>query len=137
MASELLSFGAISKFYRVLAPGIKQSIASEYGVDDKFFASWLHALSHVRNICAHHKRLWNRRFGIRPKFPSRSRAWPHQLKSNERLYCILVILQHMLKAVSPRCQWRTRLFTLFDQHPSIPLASMQIPDDWRSKAIWR
>lgn len=28
-------------------------------------------------------------------------------------------------------------FELFDQHPSVPLGPMQVPPDWRTRAIWR
>lgn len=137
MASELLSFGTVSMLYGALTPSIKRKIASEYGVPDIHFASWLHALSYVRNVCAHHKRLWNRQLRIRPQLPSRSLAWPHAVSDNGSLYCIMVVLQHMLKVVSPRCQWRTRIFELFDMHPSVPLDAMKFPSDWRSKALWR
>lgn len=137
MASELLSFGTVSKLYLALDPQIKQRIAAEYGVGDVFFASWLHTLSYVRNVCAHHKRLWNRQLAIKPRLPSRCIAWPHQIPDNGRLYCVLVISQHMLKSLAPRCQWRERLFALLDAHSQLPLDAMQIPDDWRTRAIWR
>nr|WP_245153128.1 Abi family protein [Xanthomonas oryzae] len=42
--------------------------------------SWLHALTSIRNICAHHSRLWNRELGIRPELPAAPDfAWPHHL----------------------------------------------------------
>lgn len=137
MATELLSFGTISILYKSLAPAIKNRISAEFGVSDRYAASWLHALSYIRNVCAHHKRLWNRELAIKPQLPTRSLAWPHAVQSNERLYCILVLLQHMLKVVSPRCHWRDRLFKLFDEHPDVSLAPMQVPPDWRVRAIWR
>lgn len=137
MATELLSFGTVSRLYKVLAPDLKQRIASAYGVDEQFLASWLHALTYLRNVCAHHKRLWNRQFAIKPRFPSRSLAWPHQVPDNGRLYGMLVVLQHMLNVVSPRCHWKPRLFSLFDAHPAIPLPDMRIPADWRIRITWR
>ncbi len=137
MATELLSFGAISMLYKSMAPAIKSRISAEFGVSDRHVASWLHALSYIRNVCAHHKRLWNRELGIKPQLPTRSLAWPHVVQSNERLYCLLVVLQHMLKVVSSHCRWRDRLFTLFDEHPGVPLAPMQVLSDWRTRAIWR
>lgn len=137
MATELLSFGAVSKLYKHMGPKLRAEIALTYGVNEMFLASWIHVLSHVRNICAHHKRLWNREFGIRPKLPTRSVNWPHVVPDNGRLYAVLVILQHMLRVVSPRGQWSRRLFLLFDQHPAIPLAAMGAPLDWRTRVLWR
>src|SRR5690606_17605266 len=69
-----------------------------------FLRSWLHALTYLRNVCAHHKRLWNRQFAIRPRFPSRSLAWPHQVPDNSRLYGMLVVLRHMLRAAVHEAQ---------------------------------
>lgn len=137
MATELLSFGTVSKLYSALAPALKQKVAAEYGVDEQFLRSWLHALTYSRNICAHHKCLWNRQFAIRPRFPSRSLAWPHQVPDNGRLYGMLVVLRHMLRVVSPGCQWRERLWKLLDAHPSLPMGAMMIPTDWRGRSLWR
>lgn len=138
MATELMSFGTVSLLYKTaLAPRIKKSIAADFGVPDLFLASWLHTLSYVRNVCAHHKRLWNRELAIKPKIPTRSRTWGYAVPSNARLYSVLVVLRHMLQVVSPRCHWRTRLFALFDEHPSVPLNAMHIPADWRAHPIWR
>lgn len=137
MATELLSFGTISLLYKALVPTIKSRIAAEFRVSDRHLASWLHTLSYIRNVCAHHKRLWNRELAIKPQLPSRSLSWPHDIPDNGRLYCILVVLRHMLVVVSPRCRWRNRLFDLFGDHSGIQLSAMGIPSDWRTRAIWR
>ncbi|MBK7143671.1 MAG: Abi family protein [Xanthomonadales bacterium] len=97
MATELLSFGTISQLYASLSPDIKRAIAGEYGVPDLHFASWLHTLSYTRNLCAHHKRLWSRQFAIRPKLPSRSRLWPHEIPDSGKVYAVLLIVRHMLQ----------------------------------------
>lgn len=137
MATELLSFGAVSKLYKALHPKVRQRIAGDFRVDSQFLASWLHVLSYVRNVCAHHKRLWNREFAVKPRFPSRSREWPHQVPDNGRLYAILAMLRHLLGIVSPNCQWRDRLFLLLDQHPAVSLDAMKFPANWRTLALWR
>jgi abortive infection bacteriophage resistance protein len=137
MATELLSFGTVSKLYGALAPRLRQGIAAEYGVDEQFLRSWLHALTYLRNVCAHHKRLWNRQIAIRPRFPSRSRTWPHQVTDNARLYGMLVVLRHMLRVVSPGCGWRERVWVLLDSHPAVPLDAMSIPTEWRTFELWR
>jgi len=137
MATELLSFGAVSKLYKALHPEIRQRIAGDFRVDSQFLVSWLHVLSYVRNVCAHHKRLWNRELAVKPRFPSRSRQWPHQVPDNGRLYAVLTVLRHMLGVVSPNCQWRDRLFLLLDQHPTVSLDAMRFPASWRTLALWR
>jgi len=136
MAMELASFGQVSRLYKASNPSIKRAIARPYNVLDMHFATWLHALNYVRNVCAHHRRLWNRELRVRPKLPSLSRSWPYQVPSNSRLYCVLVILRHLVKIISPNCMWRDRLFALFDGHPEVSLGAMQIPADWRASPLW-
>lgn len=141
MASELLSFGTVSLMYKHLAPALKKPIATPYGVPDWMFAGWIHALSYVRNVCAHHKRFWNRELGIRPSLPTRSGgpalAWAVGVPDTGRVYCILAILRHMLLVVSPQCHWKDRLFELLDSHPTVPQASMGFPANWKQQPLWQ
>ncbi len=137
MATELLSFGTISMLYRELRPSLKQRIAGDFLVDDHFLGSWLHSLSYIRNVCAHHKRLWNRQLAVRPSIPTRNRNWPHQIPDTSRVYSCIAILRHMLKVVAPNCQWRARLFALLDAHPNVSLVAMGFPPNWRALALWR
>jgi abortive infection bacteriophage resistance protein len=136
MAMELLSFGKTSQIYSDAIPEIKRTFALRFNVPDVFAVNWMHAICYVRNVCAHHKRLWNRTLAIRPRLPSKERYWPYKVDRNDGLYSILVIVRHCLTRLSPQCKWRERLFALFDAHPQVPLGAMQIPADWRTVAPW-
>lgn len=136
MASELLSFGVISRLYRASTPDIKKKIAHRFDIQDQQFASWLHAMSYARNLCAHHSRLWNRELAIKPSLPRNSKAWPYTVPTTDRLYCVLVILQHCLMRIAPRCSWKARLLGVFDAHPGVEIAAMGIPNDWRNMSPW-
>lgn len=136
MATELLSLGQLSRLYTACSPGIKRKFARRLNCTDPIVSSWLHSLSYVRNVCAHHSRLWNRELAIKPALPALSPAWPYRVRSNERLYCILVIVRHVLLRVSPRCNWHQRLFALFDEHPAIALDAMQVDPNWRTTQLW-
>jgi abortive infection bacteriophage resistance protein len=136
MASELLSFGMVSRLYGACSPLIKRKLAARYNIRDIQLASWFHALSYVRNVCAHHSRLWNRRLAVKPSIPNLSRAWLHNIPRNDSLYAILVIVRHCLLISNPSCMWKARLFQLFDSHPEISLDAMGIPADWRSVSPW-
>jgi abortive infection bacteriophage resistance protein len=136
MASELLSFGCISRLYQACHPDIKKRVAAKLGVHDSLLISWFRTLSYVRNVCAHHSRLWNRRLALKPILPNPSADWIYLVPGNDKLYCVLVLIRHCLMRVSPRCRWRERLFGLFDAHPGIDLIAMGIPPDWREAAPW-
>ena len=69
-ACEVMSFGQISSFYgQLVSARLRQVIADTYGLDERVLVSFLHHLNLVRNICAHHGRLWNRRFTISVQIP--------------------------------------------------------------------
>ncbi len=66
---EITSFGSLSKCYGNLKSTIKSKdlIAQEFNtVNHTFLPSWLQSMAQIRNICAHHGRLWNKKLPGRP-----------------------------------------------------------------------
>lgn len=62
MALELASFGQLSMLYKNLRNNEpRKKIADHFAIHENILCSWLECLSYVRNTCAHHMRLWNRR----------------------------------------------------------------------------
>ncbi|MEA3445732.1 MAG: Abi family protein [Bacteroidota bacterium] len=60
MLLEVTSFGSLSRMYSNLNPGTgKRDISRAFGLADTVFASWFHSIVYLRNVCAHHSRLWN------------------------------------------------------------------------------
>lgn len=58
------------------------------------FATWLRSLNYLRNVCAHHSRLWNRNIVDQPKLPSANELeWVKPFVDNEhmRARCFLSI----------------------------------------------
>lgn len=135
---EVMSLGILSKWYSSLQPKkTRRSIASVYGIDDSILQSWLRHLTMVRNICAHHSRLWNREFTVIPKLSkSRSVSIIDQfIPESRKIYNTLVILLYFMDIISPQHNWRTRLKELINKH-SIPVNQMGFPTDWTEKNIW-
>ncbi len=68
MCFELLTIGQLSHSYRGLREkSDKKLIADEFDLHPTVFTSWLHSLTYVRNICAHHSRLWNKDLSVEPE----------------------------------------------------------------------
>jgi len=138
IVSEVISFGLLSKLYSNLKPmPTRRRIAETYLIDDKVLASWLHHLTYIRNLCAHHSRLWNREFTNIPKQPKNK---PQILASefihnSRKLYNTLIILLHCMDIIDPKHQWRTKLKILLNK--DIPLSVMDFPLDWQSRNIWQ
>lgn len=138
MATEMMTFGNILTLFRGSPPKIRQSIAASLGVHDNVLDSWLLTLNTIRNICAHHSRLWNRQLGTKPKIPAKDERWHKPIEvSNERVFGVLTLLKYCLDRIAPQSKWQKRLEHLLSEFPAIPLASMGIPADWRKCPIWR
>lgn len=140
MAVEVMSFSTILKLFTGSHKKVKESVASTFGVTDVVFESWLLALSTVRNICAHHGRLWNREIGTKPKIPRLPRYpdWHVPIEiSNRRTFAILTICRYCLKRVAPQSSWFDRFEALLREFPTIPRENMGFPDNWRQSPIWQ
>jgi abortive infection bacteriophage resistance protein len=140
MAVEIMSFGSVFTMYKGCSSQIRQAVAIRFGEDDKVFETWLLTLNTIRNICAHHGRLWNRELGTKPRIPRKRKFpdWHTPVEvGNARMFGVLTICKWSLDRIAPQSQWVNRLRTLLIEYPDIPLISMGFPDNWQASAIWR
>lgn len=138
MAVEIMTFGSVLTFYRGCPPVIHRELATSFGVHDTVFNSWLLTLNTVRNICAHHARLWNREIGTKPKIPDKDPAWNTPIKvEGDRVFAVLTICKWCLDRIAPQSRWSERLRALLAEFPNIPPVSMGFPKDWDKCPIWR
>ncbi|QQT64475.1 Abi family protein [Sphingobacterium multivorum] len=102
MYFETLSFGKLIKLYTCLKnDNTKNSIATAFKLPSgKTLVKWLLFLNDVRNVCAHHSRLWNRKFTANKLiFPSRK---DHRIEgaipeaSNSNIYGAIIAIHHLL-----------------------------------------
>lgn len=142
---EELSFGTTRAVYEAVANSeVQSTIARSLGTQTPVLISWLRSHQRVRNICAHHGRLWNRGLGVYPKVPkSSSIRWLEDTTvftsdpwRRQRLYPVLVSLQTILYTISPRSSWSIRLRELLQAHPTVPLRPMGIPSTWFDDPFW-
>ena len=132
MVFETLSFGAVSRVFANLRDSEKSLIANNFKLPRGRLQSWLHAIAHLRNICAHHSRVWNRRFRITPSVDRRGPSIP----DSRRFYNHAVAVQTLLKRISDSAGWAESLRALFEAHPGIPLSPMGFPNGWTEQEIW-
>lgn len=137
---ELMSLGQASTWYDNLEHrSDRKTLADDYDMDEKYLRSFFHHLSTVRNLCAHHARLWNREFTFINKTPT---TRPQRLHgslnpaSPRRLYNTLAILAYLLNVISPEHHWKQRLIDLIDTH-RVHVSMMGFPENWRELPIWK
>lgn len=140
VACELMTCGTLLQMANAVPPGIVQSVAADFGFPDRQLLSWAKALFSLRNSCAHHARIWNRVFGLKPSIPKQNKNPSWHLTPGfapDRIGLLLTVCHVWLGQISHTSQWRDRLFALFDEYPSVPLHSMGLPSNWRSHPLWQ
>jgi abortive infection bacteriophage resistance protein len=141
VACEIWDFGTLSKLFAGMKPEDKNAIAKKYGVSNgKVFQSWLRSLNYLRNVCAHHSRLWNRNIVDRPQFPGlndveNGKPFLTDCHINQRVFFLLCISQHLLNIINPSSTWGQRLRTLLLEFPNLrhlelDLTSMGTLEGW-------
>lgn len=136
---EITSLGTMSILYSNLRGGrCKRQIAKYFGVADTIMVSWLHTITYVRNICAHHSRLWNKTFGITPMMPKRTSfpfvALPN--KGTQHVYFILCMILYLLNIVNPFNTFHSKVKSLLKEYPEIDVAAMGFPKQWQDEPLW-
>lgn len=140
MAVEVMTLGNVLTMFQHLPREDKKTLASIFGVIAPVMDSWLLALNYVRNICAHHSRLWNRTLAIRPLIPNMKNGQEWHTPTavyNDKIFGVLTLLMFLLKKVAPQSGWADRLMTLFTRYPDIPLEEMGFPANWKDCPIWK
>ena len=132
---ELMTLGQLSRWYSALQSTADQRlIAKPYGVHESILRSFLHHLTVVRNICAHHGRMWNRVLVVTMKIPSDPKlAVLFNPAQQPRIYNTLVMLSLLQCAIDPACTWAKELKLFIEANPNIYLPAMGFPVDWRER----
>lgn len=140
MAFEVASLGLLSRFYANLKNSMSEraAISRALGVHEpKVFQSWVRSMTFVRNVCAHHARLWNRTLTETPMIVKTPPAiWITSTSRPDKIYYFLCCLFHMLRVVNPESSFTNRLKALFEKYPSIDENQMGFPSAWMSEPLW-
>lgn len=145
---EITSFGSLSMLYKNLSgTRDRRDIARYFGLDDSTFESWLHSIVYVRNVCAHHSRLWSRVMRITPAIPANPtynflnhtinyNPDTGQPTNNNRTYFLLSMIIYWLNVINPNHTFQQKLFRLLKSYPMVDVKAMGFPPGWENEAIW-
>lgn len=138
-ACEVMTFGQLSRWFDNLKHRRdRQAIAAIYALDEKILGSLMHHLTHVRNLVAHHSRLWNRRLTFTMRQPQRPQKLRRDFNpaAERNIHNTLVMLGYLLKVSSPGTSWVNRLRQLLNEYPQANPAVMGFPGNWQSLPFW-
>lgn len=141
VACEVWDFGTMSTLFQGMREAEQDAIARQYGISNgRIFATWLRSLNYLRNVCAHHSRLWNRNIVDQPRLPSiTEQPWVLPFETNEharaRCFLLLRITRHLMRVINPRSSWPDRMRAHLRAFPDLShlglnLAGMGVPEGW-------
>ena len=140
-ACEVMSFGLLSRFYDcILRKRDKKEIASTYHLSINGFRSLLQQSVYLRNLCAHHSRLWNRRLTLNLSLPTKQ---PTEMISSlnpadeKHIYNSLILLGHIHSQIAPQSDWKQRLLSHLETLNGHSQSEMGFPTDWREREFWK
>ena len=137
---EVVSFGTLSKLFCLFKDNrLKKQVARELGLPQyTYLESWIRCITVLRNCCAHHARIWNRRFALKPQLPNRlPLQWITPSQKPIKLYHQLCTLLYLEQTITPCMDLKSSLYKLFAEYPNVDLHAMGFPQGWENESLWR
>lgn len=139
---ETMSLGTLSRWFEnTRDTDAKKEVMKGLGLPTiEVLENILHALTPVRNVCAHHSRLWNRSFAM--SLPAikrmRDRLVPPDAPHNQahHIYNFLVVMEALMRAINPATSWAGRLMKLLETVGADEHRAMGFPGDWKQRKPW-
>jgi abortive infection bacteriophage resistance protein len=137
---ELMSLGMISHWFSSIdKKEDRQNISRKYKLDEKLLRSYLHHVTIVRNICAHHGRVWNKRVKVASLLARKPQILAKSFNSDNmkthNIYNTLVYMSYFLSIIEPSNNWNNNLKNLLDSN-DIDVHAMGFPENWKNLDIW-
>jgi abortive infection bacteriophage resistance protein len=134
ICSEMLSLGQLAHWLANLKdPRDLHAVCYSYQLHSQCFLSFLEHLTEVRNLAAHHSRLFNRKltnFLFPEDFPDGLTSLENS--SQGKIYNTIVMLDYLLGIISPGHSWTRRLAHTLGRHPDLP-EDMGFPLGWQAR----
>lgn len=143
--TELMTFGELSQWLSATSDlKIGSAIAKDLGLPSReILDGAIQALSYVRNICAHHGRLWNRR--LVKRVPNIKRFGKDlainingdQAQPENQMYNVLVLLMRLMMRQSSDTTFPGRVKALILTRSEEQRLAMGFPADWLDRPVWQ
>lgn len=136
---EIISFGSLSKLFMLLKGDTQNQVIADLGnINKVVFFKWFKALSSIRNMCAHHSRLWNRTLGVRFEVPKNKPTFTSFKESNNKIFFALSVIEYILTCIGEdEITFKIKLKQLLQKYPNIDLEAMGFTEDWEESELWK
>ena len=148
MSTEVMTFGTLSRIFAGMESARQDRVATIYGIagkrpggDGGTLSDWLNHIRYIRNVCAHHSRIWNKNITVNlpitTNIPELDHISPH--RSRTRIYGTLAVLAFLVARIDPSSRWRIEMKTFLQTRlPGLgqELHVLGFPERWESEALW-
>jgi abortive infection bacteriophage resistance protein len=142
---EVASMGTLSRIYKNLKHQLpaKAIIAKEMGLNlHSELSSWLEAITYIRNIIAHHSRLWSINTVKKPIDQLNNPLGPwfnNQIQpvQAKKVFLIISCMIYLCNAVTPRHHIKIKILELFNSNPGIPIYKLGFLNNWEKEPLWQ
>lgn len=142
LITELMSFGVWSRVYATLSHDDQDAIAAPFALHRDDLKGWLQDVTVLRNVSAHHARLWNRRFrggrlfepdpAAQPLKTHSYREYRPEISLAPRLYA----MHRLLLPLGERA-WTRELHRLIGAFEPYGLERLGFREGWQARPEWR
>lgn len=143
LACEVISFGTLGRFLANLADRtLSEAIAAPFGLPHSFLKGAVKHLVAVRNIAAHHGRLWDRNLSVFPLPEVRKKPQPlkeafDSTKHPQRIFRTLSLLLYVMRRLGGHEDWEKRMRELLLQYGDYLHERMGFPEDYLTLDLWQ
>lgn len=139
MMAETISFGQCTKlFTNIKTKAVKTQISAIFKQSPTVMDSWMLSLSYIRNICAHHARLWNRWIVNQPLIPKNDPLMGGAYEKERKFYKVAYVIQKLLITIVPKTHWKNNLFELFKKYEHcVDFQAMGFAASWENDSFWK
>lgn len=141
MSLEVTSIGLLSLIFQNLKScPEKKAVTHHFGLlGNNVLENWMHNFCNIRNICAHHGRLWNRRITIPITIPNKTKSDFIQNKQiyPYKLYASLSAMVYVTNIIAPESVFKENLLDLLKSCPKGQLKEMGFPINWGQDKFWQ
>ncbi len=140
---EIVSFGTLCKLFgNFNDTSAKKAVARSFNVPNhEYLESWMVAMAALRNYCAHHARVWNRIYPLKPQLPNAKKMRADWVDVSavdpSRLYALLCCLIYWVNNIQPDNTTKDDILQLMKKHPNVDPPAMGFPKRWEQEALWR
>ena len=150
VAVHVLDWGGLRLLYGFARDEQRKAIAQQLNISESQLSSWLHCLNEVRNVCAHHGRLYSRTF---PKSPMLT-GEDHELgflrrfvlddvkegnrkEKKGKCFAQFTIIQYLLSKMNLEgINDLPHLLHKFPEVSPVSVKDLGVPENWEELPLW-